>query len=124
MIKHSSCAWLLLVAIGCGRTIDDATNQPPVAAAGVDFTAEVGVQVALDGTGSMDADGEIVIARWTFGDGAEADGLVATHVYQLAGSYVATLTLTDDDRAVSTDEVIVQVGVPGLTARAVVTPDS
>jgi PKD repeat protein len=51
-----------------------------------------GDAVVFDGSGSTD-DGTIVSFVWSFGDGT---GTRPTHRYQLAGTYNAVLTVTDD----------------------------
>lgn len=53
--------------------------------------------VTLDGSTSTDADGWIASWNWNFGDGTQGTGSVVTHTYANAGSYVATLTVTDND---------------------------
>jgi PKD repeat protein len=73
--------------------------------------------VTFDASGSSDPDGTIVDYRWDFGDAgvsASADGGVSTqvnptHVYEVGGAYVATLTVTDNDGASSADTVTVDV---------------
>ncbi|WP_394274727.1 PKD domain-containing protein [Luteococcus sp.] len=69
------------------------TNQPPTAT----FDALVdGRSVAFDASPSSDPDGTIVSWEWAFGDGTTGTGETVTHTYPDAGSYTATLTVTDD----------------------------
>jgi PKD repeat protein len=72
------------------------TNRAPVADAGPDQVAAVGGQVSFDGSGSMDPDGQITSWSWNFGDGASGSGVAPVHAYGTAGTYVTTLTVTDD----------------------------
>ncbi len=54
--------------------------------------------VAFDGSASHDEDGTLLTYEWRFGDGASASGTNAVaHTYSVPGSYVAALTVTDDD---------------------------
>ncbi len=57
--------------------------------------------VSFDGSRSSDPDGSIVSYQWSFGDGASASGATASHRYA-AGTYKATLTVTDDSGATAT----------------------
>ncbi|MBF9336594.1 PKD domain-containing protein [Microbacterium lacticum] len=73
-----------------------APNAAPTAA----FTTSAnGLAFAVDGAGSSDGDGTIASYAWTFGDGATATGATASHTYTTGGTYVVTLTVTDDDGA-------------------------
>jgi PKD repeat protein len=58
--------------------------------------ANVGVPMSFDGTSSTDVDGSIVAYDWDFGDTSTATGPLATHAYAAAGSYLVTLTVTDN----------------------------
>lgn len=51
--------------------------------------------VMFDGSASTD-DGQIVSYVWSFGDGESGSGRTTSHVYELAGAYLVTLTVTDD----------------------------
>ena len=53
---------------------------------------------------SSDPDGTIASRLWTFGDGGTSTLANPSHTYAAAGSYTATLTVTDDNGATdSTD---------------------
>jgi uncharacterized delta-60 repeat protein len=53
--------------------------------------------IAFDGTASSDADGTIAAYEWSFGDGTGAAGAAPSHSYATPGTYIVTLTVTDDD---------------------------
>jgi hypothetical protein len=65
--------------------------------------------VTFAGSGS-DLDGVVTSYTWNFGDSASASGATASHAYTVAGTYVATLTVTDDRGATGTDAVVITVG--------------
>ncbi|MDX1979092.1 MAG: PKD domain-containing protein, partial [Bryobacteraceae bacterium] len=75
-------------------------NQPPVAAMTVSSASgNAPLLVNFSSAGSHDPDGSIATYRWTFGDGAAATGVTASHTYSTAGAFTATLTVTDDKGA-------------------------
>lgn len=88
--------------------------QPPVA----EFTyTTANLTATFDASGSSDPDGTIVDYAWDFGDGATSSGATDTgpvHVYVGAGTYTATLTVTDNDglTATTVHDVIVRAAVP------------
>ena len=73
-------------------------NQVPVAVVNVSpTTGTVPLVSNFNGAGSYDPDGAIVAYEWNFGDGsAPVSGPSASHSYSLAGSYTATLKVTDN----------------------------
>jgi len=95
------------------RASDTATvqvaNRPPVANAGSDQTQAPGSPVTFNGAGSSDPDGTITAYAWSFGDGASATGSTVTHSYAAAGTYTATLAVTDNRGARGTDTALVTV---------------
>ncbi|HTE66392.1 MAG TPA: PKD domain-containing protein, partial [Candidatus Binatia bacterium] len=59
---------------------------------------------------------------WDFGDGDTADGQVANHAYDVAGTYVVTLTVTDEGGLSDTDTVTITVtGEPDLVVSGIAT---
>jgi PKD repeat protein len=51
---------------------------------------------------SVDPDGEIVSWHWDFGDGTTSTDPEPVHQYERVGTYIVTLTVTDNDGATST----------------------
>ena len=65
----------------------------------VPVTARIGQMVTFDGTNSLPSLGASTIVTWTwhFGDAETASGELVSHAYADAGTYTATLEVTDDD---------------------------
>ena len=106
----------------CGRPLVDPDNAAPIAVAGADLSVLVGADVALDGSGSTDADGVIESFAWDFGDGASADGPAVSHACSVAGGYVVTLVVLDDDGVDSSDTAVIRVEDQLPVARIVAEP--
>nr|BAL58420.1 hypothetical protein HGMM_OP1C115 [Candidatus Acetothermum autotrophicum] len=62
---------------------------------------EAPLTVHFSGATSTDPDGQIVSYVWNFGDGAQGNGMFTEHEYTKKGSFVVTLTVTDDKGASS-----------------------
>ena len=86
------------------------TNQPPSAS----FTHSVaGLRVSVDASASSDPDGSIDTISWNFGDQSSAKtGTKVSHDYAAAGTYVVTLSVTDNDGATTTSTSSVTVTEP------------
>ena len=111
-------------------------NLLPVAHAGSDLVVASGATVTLDGSGSSDLDGHIKSWAWdrTGGTGTE---VVLTNAETASPEFTAetliagvadvthefSLTVTDDDGAISTDTVMVTVESPNAAPVANAGPD-
>lgn len=90
-------------------------NSPPVANAGpdqelTDTDGSGSESLVLDGSGSTDADGTIVLYRWTIGPTQVAAGPAPTsNVLLPVGVYTVELTVTDNSNESSTDTVTVTI---------------
>ncbi len=90
-----------------------AVNQPPVANAGSNQTVtdsdnSGSESVTLNGSGSDDPDGSITSYIWREGGSQIASG-VNPSVNLSVGTHTITLTVTDNDGATDTDDVIITV---------------
>ncbi|MBK8756846.1 MAG: PKD domain-containing protein [Actinomycetales bacterium] len=96
------------------------TNGAPTAA--LVLTTTAARSVAADGSGSSDPDGTIASYSWDFGDGTPAaSGVTATHTYAVDGTYVVTLTVTDNVGTVGTATGQVVIANQAPTAALVLT---
>lgn len=72
-------------------------NESPVAMFSLSPEGgEAPLAVKFDATTSHDPDGTITNFDWEFGDGETGSGQVVNHMYEAAGEYTITLTVTDD----------------------------
>ncbi|MCI0394919.1 MAG: tandem-95 repeat protein [Chloroflexi bacterium] len=84
-------------------------NVAPQVEAGEAVTVTVGAAAALAGS-FADPGQDSHTITWDFGDGQTASGtLTPTHLYENVGVYTVTLTVTDDDGGVGSDQVVVTV---------------
>ncbi len=95
--------WTGTAPTGVTGDLDPAGNQPPVADPGGPYNGIAGIAVAFDGSASFDPDGgNITQYDWDFGDGNTGFGEAPSHIYAADGSYPVTLTVVDDEGALST----------------------
>lgn len=99
MIRLSGMLLLALVLVACGTQPGGGGDGPgdsqPVAH--IDATPVTGtapLQVQFSGAGSRAGSGVITSHRWDFGDGTAGAGVSTSHTYA-AGTWTATLTVTD-----------------------------
>ena len=79
-------------------------NQAPSAAISTLNEGEINQTISFDGSDSTDPDGDELIFSWNFGDGPEAAGANANHIYTSAGKYKIILTIKDSLGATDTAE--------------------
>ena len=84
-----------------------AQAEPPLAMASADVTrGRVALTVNFSSSGSQDPDGSIAAYSWDFGDGSLlASEANPSHVYTEPGSYIAMLTVTDDQGLTASAQV-------------------
>lgn len=94
------------------QVIGPPADKPPTAAVSASPRSGAGpLTVRFDGTGSFDPEGSLLEFSWKFGDNsAVVTGVsVVEHTYSRAGSYNATLTVTDASGL--TDDATVNINV-------------
>ena len=108
-----------LEAFGCTAVLlsNEWSNQPsrneaPVAAPRASRTRIAGRPVHFDASRSTDADGTIRRYRWDFGDGQQATGVRAQHVYPDAGFYIVKLQVMDNRLETGEGTLDIQVSPP------------
>lgn len=96
--------------VSCFRVSDGGTNQPPIAAiAATPARGTAPLTVTFDATSSFDPDGSVTSWTWSFGDGSSGTGPTVQHVYAVRGTYLATVTVTDDAGGSDTESVVITV---------------
>ncbi|KAG7364627.1 PKD domain containing protein [Nitzschia inconspicua] len=76
---------------------DDSSNNAPDASIKIeDRNYRVGEDIVFDGSESSDPDNHRLVYRWDFGDGDTSTLRVKTKSYSRPGTYVVSLTITDE----------------------------
>ena len=65
--------------------------------------------VSFSALTSSDPDGSIVSYIWNFGDGSNAAGALVDHIFENAGSYNVSLTVTDNRGAQHTQQQVINI---------------
>ncbi len=85
-----------------GQIVALTINQPPTARFAPSMKSpQTDQNVTFDASASSDPDGTITAYAWSFGDGTAGTGVTATHSYATAGTYIVSLTVTDNQGAIS-----------------------
>jgi len=95
-----------------------AGNTAPTANVNGPYLGTVGSSVSFSGNGSSDSDGTLASYTWQFGDGSTGTGVTPTHAYSAAGTFVVSLTVTDDDGANSTAYTTASISAPNTAPTA------
>lgn len=85
-------------------------NQAPVAIASADLTSgKAPLMVNFDSSASTDTDGRIDGYSWDFKDGSFSTEANPSHEFTATGTYLVTLTVTDDMGAAASDSITITV---------------
>lgn len=85
-------------------------NQPPVAVASADvYTGKAPLVVNFNSSGSIDPDGIIAEVTWDFNDGSSSTLENPSHEFSIPGTYLVTLTVTDNQGAESSSSITIKV---------------
>jgi PKD repeat protein len=80
-------------------TVQSSGNHCPASIPGGPYSGVVDAPVAFDGTASYDPDGNSLSYAWDFdaadGVGTDATGPTPSHTYDVTGTYLVTLTVSD-----------------------------
>lgn len=88
-------------------------NLSPIASASVNATTGLtSTSFLFSSTGSNDPDGTVVSYLWNFGDGTSSTAASPSKTYPVAGTYVATLTVTDNQGATGSQSLTITVNAP------------
>jgi len=91
-------------------TVIPPDNFPPVAVIGASaLSGKTPLTVNFSAAGSTDPDGSIVGYAWSFGDGSLATSATASYTYLVPGNYVVTLSVRDNNGAITTESTSVAI---------------
>jgi PKD repeat protein len=96
---------------------------PTVEAAGDPTAGKPPLAVQFSATGT-DPDGDPLTYSWDFGDGGSSLLQNPSHTYTAAGTYTATVTVSDGRGGTATDTVVVTVGNRAPQVELTATPES
>ncbi|MEA3337615.1 MAG: PKD domain-containing protein [Chloroflexota bacterium] len=89
-------------------------DDPPIAVINGPTQAVVGQELVFDGSASTGSS-PLVDFVWQFGDGTGARGVVVNHSYSRAGTYIITLTVTDQQGLSGSARVQIEIRDPEPT---------
>jgi len=82
----------------------DSYDWSPVTITNGIYYASIGEEIIFNGSGSFDADGEIINYNWDFGDGTVSTESITTHIYGQKGIYSVTLSTIDNNGSIGVDK--------------------
>jgi PKD repeat protein len=104
-------SWTAEDGLGAARTTlvnVQPGNTPPVAILGADPDhGPAPLLVQFTATESHDPDGTIASYHWDFGDGSSSTASVVSRTFLLPGSYLVTLTVTDNFGAANSTQIVI-----------------
>lgn len=75
-------------------------------------------ECSFNGTGSADPDGQVSAWRWELGDGNQADGTAVDHLFDEAGVYTVSLTVSDEEGATGKTSRTIDIQLPNAAPEA------
>lgn len=109
---------------GCPDLSEDTPNQPPVIHPSATPAFGTTPLTVVFAAAAFDTDGTIASYAWNFGDGGTSSEPGPTHVYTTIQNFRVTLSVTDNDGAVSEATVDVSINNVPPTATPSATPTS
>lgn len=118
---------LFVLLSGCKK--DDTKvdpNKAPIAQAGNDQTVNTGTKVTLNGSASSDPENTALTYTWAFKSKPtdsqatliNTSAISSEFTPDKAGTYIVTLTVTDEERLSASDEVVITSNLPGAAPAA------
>ena len=84
-------------------------NDPPTASIQTARTSGFApLTITFNGT-AIDTDGSIDYYQWDFGNGNSSSLQNATYTFHQSGTYIVTLTVVDEEKAIGTDSIEISV---------------
>jgi PKD repeat protein len=89
----------------------DGNRAPRAVASATPTDGAIPIAVSFDGGQSFDPDGDPLTYDWDFGDGSpHGSGAQVSHTYSTAGTYTATLTVSDPGAGTDSTSIRIDVG--------------
>ncbi len=109
--------------LSTATTTVEVTNAAPVASLVTTLDGNEGDELEVSGVGADVGAGDTLTYTWDFGDGTTGEGNPATHIWEDEGSYIVTMTVTDDDGASDSETggVTIENLDPTITSDAILT---
>ena len=104
------------VAVTASTVASPLATPPTAVISSSAATGTAPLTVSFDGSGSTATNATLTAYNWSFGDGGSATGPKVSHSYTTAGTYTATLTVTDSKGLTSGE-----IGTPVIVTSSTVT---
>jgi len=102
-------------AIDTITTTATIVGHSPTARTNGPYFGELNTEILFDGSGSTDNDGTITAYSWDLGDTTKGTGKNLTHSYNTTGTFIVSLTVTDDEGKKGSDVTFVVITTPNTS---------